>query len=171
MVVRACFAPKRVIAIGIATLCSVTLLHAQFRINLVLGESMWPTFETGDLLLISKRAYLGADPQRGDIVVARYRGDLIVKRVVGLPGEQVQVKDGNLFVDGALIVENYPIQTGDLDVGKGELREGKFAILGDNRNLPSSRAVHAVVSKGEIVGKVVFSIRLWRPKSPTKGET
>ncbi|MCI0540813.1 MAG: signal peptidase I [Verrucomicrobiales bacterium] len=161
----------RVLAIGITTLCGVALLQTQFGLNLVVGESMWPTFETGDLLLIRKRAFPGGDPQRGDIVVARYRGELIVKRVVGLPGEEVHVKNGDLFVDDALLVENHFIKRGGLEVGKGKLVEGKFAILGDNRDLPSSQTVHAVVSKDQIVGKVIFAIRLWRQKSSSKGET
>ncbi len=57
------------------------------------------------------------------------------------------------------------------DVGKGSLNEGKFAVLGDNRDPPSSQTVHALVSKDQIVGKVVFSIRLRRPESPANDET
>ena len=68
---------------------------------------------------------------RGDIVTVRWRGDLMVKRVVGLPGEEVEISNGDLYVTGALVLEAHPMKRGSLAVGKGKLFPGKLAILGD----------------------------------------
>jgi len=138
------------------------LLRWQFGLTFVLGESMAPTFGTGDLLLLNREAYRNTDPERGDIVVARQRTGLIVKRVVGLPGEEVEVNRGDLYVNQRKVAEPYPVEPGTLKIEKGRLPEAKFALLGDNRALPPSLVVHAIVPKDRIVGKVIFSIRWWR---------
>jgi signal peptidase I len=147
------------------------ILRSHFCLTMAVGQSMWPTFNTGELLLVDKRAYQNADPLRGDIVIARHRKELIVKRIMGLPGEEVAVKNGVLYINNSSVIEDHAIEWGFLNIGKGKLFEGKFAILGDNRALPQARTVHAVVSKDQIVGKVVFSIRLWRRHSATDEET
>ena len=86
----------------------------------------------------------------------------MVKRVVGLPGEEVEISNGDLYVNGALVSEAHPMKRGSLAVGKGKLFPGKLAILGDNRALPPAQMVHAVVAREEIVGKVILTIRGWR---------
>jgi len=149
-----------VLASGLMGLLALGQMH--FRLILVVGPSMLPTFNTGHVLLVHKRAYRDADPRRGDTVVARYNKDLIVKRVVALPWEQAEVNRGTLYIDGTPIEEDHPINPGPLDIGRGRLPKGKFALLGDNRALPASQIVHAIVSKEHIVGKVVFSVRLSR---------
>jgi signal peptidase I len=80
------------VAAEVALVCLALLLRRHFLLTIVLGESMLPTIKPGQVLLVDKRAYDSAQPHRGDIVVARYGQDLIVKRVVGLPGEEVEVK-------------------------------------------------------------------------------
>jgi len=122
---------------------------------------MQPTFRTGNLALVYRGAYRTAEPRRADIVVARYRNDLILKRVVGLPGEEVEVRSGALLINGMPVVEGHRIEPGDLTIEKGKLFDGKYALLGDNRALPRSELIHAVVSKEDVVGKVIFSFRLW----------
>lgn len=153
-----------VLAVAVVALGVGALWHSRFGFSLVVGESMQPTFATGELHLIDKRAFLQQEPQRGDIVVARYLGDWIVKRVVGLPGEDVQVLKGAVWVNGASIPENYRTQSGELRVESGRLRDGRFALLGDNRDLPAGQSVHAVISKDQLVGKVVSSFPIWRTR-------
>jgi signal peptidase I len=118
---------------------------------------MLPTLRTGDVLLVNRRAYVDSQPRRGDVVVARYHKRLVVKRIVGLPGEEVEVKKGVLFIDDSLEKENHPIRQGSLNIGKGKLLDGYFATLGDNRAVPAVLAIHPILLKSEIVGKVVFS--------------
>lgn len=145
-----------------AGVCLLLLgLRAHFCLCLVKGESMLPGLRSGDLLLVDRLAYRMAAPQRGDVVVARDRADLIVKRVVGLPGDEVELDRGRLYVNGRPLAEAYPVQPGALSLGKGRLFEDRYALLGDNRSLPVSLTVHAVVSKEQIVGKVVATLRFW----------
>jgi len=136
-------------------------LRTQFRLVLVQGQSMAPNLASGELLLVSTGAYRKAPPARGDVVVARYHGELIVKRVVGLPGETVDARNGHVHVDGRPLWEPYPLAGGWLDIRPGFLIDGSYALLGDNRSLPPSVLVHAVVPEDRFVGKVVGSLHLW----------
>lgn len=151
---------KGLLLLGAAVIGLLLCLRAQFSLALVKGESMHPGLSSGDLLLVDKLAYRAAGPERGDIVVARHGTDLIVKRLVGMPGEQVELRRGTLYVNGFRRAEEYPLERGTLILGKGRLFENKYALLGDNRSLPNSVSVHAVVSKDQIVGKVVRSVRI-----------
>jgi signal peptidase I len=134
------------------------LFRAHYRFVVVSGTSMVPTLKPGDVLLVDKRAYVTTGPDRSDIVVAHYSGGLVVKRVVGLPGEQVAVKQGRLCINGIFVLEPHRIEPGYLDVGEGRLLPGDYATLGDNRAVAPASAVHPIVTKADILGKVVFAL-------------
>ncbi len=144
-------------------LLALLLVRTQFRLCLVAGWSMWPGLHPGDVLLVDQRAYRNAAPQRGDLVVARDNAGLIVKRVVGLPGEEVEVRWGTLFINGASFPEPYAASGDWLNLGRGRLLAGRYALLGDNRAHPGSASTHAVVSREQILGKVtrVFPLGRW----------
>jgi signal peptidase I len=125
------------------------------QLTLVVGNSMRPTLAPGNLLLVDKWAYKKSDPHRGDIVVVRYAKELIVKRIVGLAGEEVEVKHGILYINGAPCPETYITGPGSLGIAKGRLLEERFASLGDNRAVSPALAIHPIVSKSDIIGKVV----------------
>jgi signal peptidase I len=156
---------KGLLLLGAAVIGLLLCWRAQFSLVLVKGESMHPGLSSGDLLLVDKLPYRAAEPERGDIVVARHATDLIVKRLVALPGEQVELRRGKLYVNGFRSAEDYPVERGTLILGKGRLFENRYALLGDNRSLPNSLSVHAVVSKDQILGKVVRSLR-FQPRQP-----
>lgn len=137
------------------------VFRAHFAVFVAKGESMLPGLRSGDLVLVDKLAYRAKDPERGDIVVAREGDGLIVKRIVGLPGEEVELRLGELFVNQRPLAEDYAVEPGWLSLGKGRLLEDKYALLGDNRAVSSSVLVHAIVSKDQILGKVIHSVRLW----------
>jgi signal peptidase I len=143
--------------VGAALIFVFTVISREFKLAVVVGDSMLPTLKSGDVLIVDRRAYDQADPSRGDIVVARYGKDWVVKRVVGLPGEEVEVKKGTLFIDGTPRPEEHAVVEGPLDVTKGRLLDGDFATLGDNRAVPAVLAIHPILSKREILGKVIFS--------------
>jgi signal peptidase I len=146
---------------------SVLLVASPIRFAVVVGTSMAPGLRTGDLLVVDTHAYTRAAPERGDTVVARYRKDVIVKRVVGLPGEEVEVHHGNVRINGTALLERYPIQLGWLNVGGGKLLPNKYALLGDNRAVSADEAVHAVLAKESIAGKVIGVIHWWRAPQAT----
>jgi len=104
---------------------------------------MLPTLQPGDVLVVNKWAYRKAAPRRGDLVVIRDHGDLMIKRIVGLPGEEVEVIGGRLHVNGILIPELYGTNDGFLDIGKGRLLEG--GNHGEGRGLSSPGIVVALV--------------------------
>ena len=155
---------RRWLAIGILLLGLVLLLRSEFRLVIAVGESMRPTLESGDLLVVHQGAYRRSNPRRGDIVVVRHFGEWIVKRIVGLPGETLEVNRGTLLVNRQPLPENHRVMAGSLTIEPGRLREGRYALLGDNRDYAVSESIHAVVSLDQVLGKVVSSTR-WLPSS------
>jgi signal peptidase I len=154
--------PRKKSLLLIAGLIGLLLcLRSHFSLCLVKGESMLPSLRSGDLLLVDSFAYRRAGPERGDIVVARNQHGLIVKRVVGLPGEDVELRQGELLVNRLPVAEGYSVEPGWLSLRRGRLFDHRYALLGDNRSLPVILSVHAVVAKDQILGKVVHSLRLW----------
>lgn len=156
--------PRRVLVLGcVGLLLGGILFRQSYRLTVVVGESMLPTFRPGELLLVDRRAYRMNSPERGDVVLARYGSEVILKRIVGLPGEKVEVKHGTVFVDDRAQSEAHGIQAGPLDVGAGELSDDDYATLGDNRAVPAAIAIHPIISGADLVGKVIMSIP--RPKA------
>ena len=131
-----------------------------YALILTVGPSMLPTFASGELLLVDRRAYHRRPPRRGDIVVARYGHENITKRIVGLPGERVELLDGQLWVDGTPLPAEHHLTPGPLTIAPGTLGPERYALVGDNRSLPTEQSVHAVVGRDQLLGRVVAS---WRP--------
>lgn len=152
---------KRLLIFAAALVGLLLAFRAHFVLCIAKGESMLPGVRSGDLILVDKLAYSAKAPQRGDIVVAREGNDLIVKRVVGLPGEEVELQQGKLHINQRQLTEEYAVESGWLSLRKGRLFDDKYALLGDNRSIPIALSVHAVVSKDQILGKVIYSVRLW----------
>src|SRR4051794_5579728 len=82
-------------------------LRQRYFLALVDGESMLPTLRNGDLMVVDKFAYRRTQPKRGDIIVADYEDGMIVKRIVGLPGEKIEVNQGCTYVNGLCLKEDY----------------------------------------------------------------
>ena len=129
---------------------------------IVQGRSMAPTLEDGDHFLLNRLSYLCREPKRGDLVVLRDpgHGDLAVKRIVGLPGEQIEVKQGLVFVNGRRLREIYlPAETKTLlaDGSATPLRLGtdQYFVLGDNRDQSEDSRYYGPVLKESIVGTLL----------------
>ena len=101
------------------------------------GESMYPTLEEGDIMILNKTAYYFNKPKRFDIVVVDMPDEYLIKRVIGLPGEQIEYKDNTLYVDGKKVKENFEHgKTDDFNIkklGSDTVPEGYYLVLGDNR--------------------------------------
>lgn len=150
---------RKWLALGGGALVLLGTLRACFSLTFVVGGSMTPTFATGDLLVVNKLAYRHREPRRGDIVVAHYGAGLIVKRVVGLPAEEVEVTEGEVYINRIKLAEDYRVVPGMLQIGRGRLEGGKYGLLGDNRDINTASMVHAIMPRERIVGKVIGS---WR---------
>lgn len=133
--------------------------------------SMEPTLSTGETYLINAAAYAVGDPERGDIIAYR-SGDsgahsMHIKRIVGLPGETVQITDGQIYIDGSLYTEEQSfakIIDGGLAEDGVTLGSDEYFVIGDNRNgsVDSRYADVGNISSDNIVGK------LWLRVSPLK---
>lgn len=129
------------------------------------GASMEPALKDGDKLVIDKLSYHFREPERFDIVVFPQKIDVYyVKRIIGLPGETVQIQDGRIYIDGIALAENYgkePMRAEyDMELPV-TLGENQYFVLGDNRNfsIDSRDASVGLISKNYIIGKV------WKIKS------
>lgn len=154
------FLPPGWLLLGAVTLCALVGVRSRYELALVVGKSMLPTLSPGDLLIVDKKAYRLKEPERSDVVLVEYRKDLVIKRIIALPGEEVEVRNGHLYINGISREENHLVEAGPLTIQKGKLLMGRFATLGDNRSMLQVQAVHPIVSKKNIVGKVVFSLGL-----------
>ena len=137
---------------------NVLLINAR-----VPSESMEKTIMTGDRFFGNRLAYLFNDPERFDIVVFKYPDDesqLFVKRVIGLPGETVEIKEGKVYINGSdtPLDEPYLPEPMEGSYGPYEVPEGCYFMMGDNRNnsLDARFWDNKFVAKNKIVAKVLF---------------
>lgn len=131
-------------------------LASRYRLVWVVGNSMLPTFQSGDLLLVDRWAYRHGEPSRGDVVVASHHGEWVIKRVVGLPGETVEVHQGRVEIDGTPLEDGSSRSAGNLNIASARLLSHRFAILGDNRAIDPASFIHAVVGPEQLLGRVVL---------------
>ncbi len=113
---------------------------------------MVPTLHDGQICWINKLAYLRHGPRRGDVVALWTGKDLMVKRVVGLPGEEVAAQGGRFYVNGCLLTEDYVALHDHWDIASGKMAANHFAVAGDNR----SQTLVAVIARERIVGRLVL---------------
>lgn len=147
----------------------VTFLVVQFvgQRTTVNGISMYPTLNDGDSLIVDKITYQFSNPKRFDVVVFpfQYQEDTYyIKRVIGLPGETVQIVEGVIYINGQPLAEEYGsglIEKAGLASEPVTLGEDEYFVLGDNRNNSSDSREPSVgnVRKNNIIGRAV--IRIW----------
>lgn len=130
---------------------------------IVSGSSMVPNFHNREYLIVDKVSYRRHEPQRGDVIVLRYPKDpsqYFIKRVIGLPGETVQINNGVIIYNeenplGKKLDESYiPTETatfGPLD--PVTLGADQYYVLGDNRTASSDSRVWGILPEADIIGK------------------
>jgi len=131
---------------------AINAVSARVRVD---GFSMRPTLNDGEFILVNRLAYKFADPQRGEIIVFRSPvtpGEDLIKRIIGLPGDEVIIQNGKVVVNGVTLNEPYiaaePHYTGAWQVVKGYL-----FVLGDNRNDSSDSHSWGLVPMSNVMGK------------------
>ncbi len=131
---------------------AVNLITARIRVE---GSSMEPTLHDGELVVVSRLAYRWAEPERGDIVVFHFPLEpdrRFIKRIIGLPGETVVIRDGHVAVDGIDLVEPY-IAAAPRYSGEWVVQPGQVFVLGDNRNNSSDSQTWGAVPVSQLIGK------------------
>lgn len=133
----------------------------------VIGDSMSPTLTNGQEILINQLVYSVSSPKRGDVVVFRPNGNenahFYVKRVVGLPGETVQIRGGHIYIDGERYSGREYDKISDAGIAEYPVTLGKneYFVLGDNVNSSEdSRSANiGVVHSDDIIGKAWFHMK------------
>jgi signal peptidase I len=126
------------------------------------GQSMEPNLHNNERLIIEKISYRFHPPRRGDIVVIRMpnrHSDPLIKRVVGLPGETIEIRDGHVYINGQMLNEPYLEQLTYGDTGPHVIAPGYIFVLGDNRGASNDSRSFGEVTISSIVGHAWF--RYW----------
>jgi signal peptidase I len=131
--------------------------------------SMLPTLQINDRLIIDKISYNFRSPDRGDIIVfsptdalkqQKFK-DAFIKRLIGLPGDKVEVKEGKVYVNNQPLKENYIEEKPNYNFGPVTVPPNQFLVLGDNRNNSYDSHYWGFVPRDRIIGRAV--VRFWPP--------
>lgn len=126
------------------------------------GQSMEPNFYNGDSVLTNRISYLLSTPQRGDVVILKFPGDpehkKYIKRIIGLPGEKIAIKDGTVYINDQKLTESYlPAGTQTKPNMEKTLGANEYFVIGDNRGNSSDSRIWGPVEKSDLIGKAFFT--------------
>jgi len=152
----------KVVAMALAIV--VVVKHFLFQPFYVKGASMEPTYEDHEYLIIDELTYRFNTPTRGEVVVFRYPNDTsqyFIKRVIGLPGESIQVRDSAVWVNGKQLDESAYLDASVQTSGSISLTLGakEYYLMGDNRSASLDSRIFGPVNRTFIVGRTWF--RAW----------
>jgi signal peptidase I len=148
------------VAIAGVLFLAVNLLTARIRVE---GISMEPSLHEGQFVVVNRMAYRWNEAERGDIIVFRFPlnpSRRFIKRVIGLPGNTVTIRGGDVYIDGQILDEPYLAATPRYD-GEWIIGPDELFVLGDNRNNSSDSQNWGPLPIEEIIGKAV--IVYWPP--------
>lgn len=150
----------KVLAIIIASLVLAFIVSSfVMNVNRVVGISMEPTFRENDWVLVNRLAYIHDSPRVNDIIIFHKKSvtaDIIIKRIVAVSGDEVEIKKGLLYINGLLFEDDFYMKTSDEYKEKIVIEEDCYFVLGDNRNHSHDSRYWSdpFVRKNEIIGKV-----------------
>lgn len=164
--------------IGLSLVLALGIRQFVAEARYIPSESMVPTLQVNDRLIVEKMSYRFHNPERGDIIVfmppdaaGRYClgvqdpnikiKDAFIKRVVALPGEKVEVRDGTVFINDQPLEENYIAARPDYQLLPSVVPPDSFLVLGDNRNNSCDGHFWGAVPRENIIGRAAF--RFWPP--------
>lgn len=167
------FVKEIIKVVVISALIVVPIRYYLIQPFFVSGSSMVPQFHNGEYLIIDEFSYRNNPPQRGDVIIFRYPKDtaqFYIKRIIGLPGETVQIKDEKVIIYdkerklypwGLALDETSYLKKGELTKGNVDITLGdsEYFVMGDNRNASSDSRYWGPVDKKFIIGKVW--VRAW----------
>lgn len=128
------------------------------------GISMEPTYHNGHINFVNRLAYLRREPQRGDVVAIRFSdpgklsnpSEMLMKRIVALPGETIEFRDGHIYINGELLDEPYIKLPCDWNHKPIQVGPDQFYVVGDNRSMPFELHTQGRVDRSHILGRVLL---------------
>lgn len=155
-------------AIILAIIIALFIQNFIFATSIVEGDSMEPTLEDGERLIFNKIIYILDEPQRGDIVIIQQPNKNYVKRIIALPGETIEMKNSELFIDGERYIETFLSEENSRRTGEfGPIRipQNSYFVMGDNRAISKdSRNGLGFIQRDEIIGKselIIYPFNEW----------
>lgn len=148
---------KYIIAIAVILIVAIYVVSFQE----VIGPSMNNTLKSGDITIVNKLVFRLRNIKRNEIVSLKKDDKIMVKRIIGLPGEHIEYKDNILYVDGKKISDSRSSSTKDFkleSIGYDTIPKDMYLVLGDNRTNSSDSRTFGLVKKSDIIGKVNIRI-------------
>lgn len=153
-----------IVVVLLAAVCFIGI-QAAVQSAIVTEHSMEPTLYEGQRLVLNKVKYIVDDPVRGDIVVLIHprhpEGTPLIKRVIGLPGDYVEITGGQVLINRIALEEPYLSEPPSYEMGEIAVPEGHYFVLGDNRNHSEDSHNNWTVSRQNILAKAWFTV--WPP--------
>jgi signal peptidase I len=124
----------------------------------ITGISMLPTLKNGSVNCVNRLAYLFHEPRRGDVVSIRFAGIhvMLMKRIIGLPGETIAFVDGRVLINGEVLDEPYEKLQCDWNLPPEKIGADEYYVVGDNRTMGPEDHVKGRVARERIVGKAIL---------------
>lgn len=152
-----------IVVIGGAVLITILLRTFAFQTFYIPSESMVPTLQVGDRIVVNK---VTDDYDRGNIVVFNKPDSwqaahaVLIKRIIGMPGETLEIRDNTVFIDGEELVEPYLAEGATMaDYGPFVIPDGQVFVMGDNRTFSSDSRENGPVPLSDVVGRA--ALRIW----------
>ncbi|MBI4187760.1 MAG: signal peptidase I [Chloroflexi bacterium] len=152
---------REILITAVLALFIFLTIQATLQSAVVVGLSMEPSLQLGQRLLVSKVSYYVGDPKRGDVIVFQPMVDSAedwVKRVIGLPGDTVEVKNSQVYVNDVALDEPYIPEPPAYSLDKVTVPANSYFVLGDNRNASNDSHNGWFVPHQNIIGKVWVSL-------------
>lgn len=168
------FLKEFILPIIIAILFVVLIRHFIIGIYYIPSGSMIPTLNLNDQVIVTKLSYKIHDPERGDIIVFKYpvneRNGLkkqeYVKRVIGLPGDILEIKNNKVYINNTQLSEPYLAKDTDMpDYGPVKIPDQQYFMMGDNRNHSNDSRYWGMVERKYLIGKaqlIYFPFKDWK---------
>ncbi len=158
---------RDILLILVAAVVISLLIQSTVQKSSVFGYSMEPSLQNGQQLLINKVVYYFHEPERGDVIILRppspYNPETkpFIKRIIALPGDTIEVKNGAVYVNGSKLDEPYIKEPPNYNLQQKKIPENEYFVLGDNRNNTNDSHNGWTVPRQNIIGKAWLSI--WPP--------
>lgn len=160
---------REVVETLLLVLAIYTLVNLSTARFVVEGSSMEPNFHTDEFIIVSRLAYIIGEPERGDVIVFHYdetRQRDFIKRVIGLPGEVVELREGRVYINGELLEEPYVREYCRVTFCPNRswpLGDDEYFVLGDNRNSSQDSHDFGPIKRHQIIGRAW--VRYWPPEA------